>query len=43
MMLAAALRQSVTKGAGAVRVGVVVSFTTIVTVPRGLSQPAVVT
>ena len=38
-MLAAAFLQSTTKGAGVVRVGVVVSSTVMVTTARGLSQP----
>ena len=43
VMLAAALRQSVTKGAGALRIGAVTSLTTKVIAARPPSQPAVVT
>ena len=42
LMLVAALRQSVTKGAGALRVGAVSSLTTKVIVARPPSHPAAV-
>ncbi len=43
VMLAVAFLQSITKGAGAVRVGVAVSSTVTVTTARGLSQPLLFT